>query len=176
MPTIARRKQEARKRKGHVWQVFSAVLLALIPFVAPKTPLAIVLALTAVFVAGIPAARYGYLDRPSKTALALILIVQGLAIAFVGFIAWPRITVSPGRVSFRGYPNETFDFSVRNGRSDDVYDLQIPFLIGYNKHLQDKLSAKVVPNNDPQEAISDDYNYCFGKKGDGVVSWSGPQN
>jgi hypothetical protein len=43
---------------------------------------------------------------------------------------------------------------------------QIPFLIGYNKHLQDKLSAMVAPGGDPPQRIHDDYNYCFGEKGD----------
>ena len=78
------------------------------------------------------------------------------------------ITVNPAKVSFRGYPNETFNFSVRNGRSDDVYDVQIPFLIGQDKHFDDKLSAKVSHGDDPQP-IYDDYNYCFGKKGNGDV-------
>ena len=69
-----------------------------------------------------------------------------------------------------GYPNETFNFSVRNGRSDDVYDVQIPFLIGYGKNFEDKFSVKVMPNGDPPQRVYVRYNYCFGKKGDGVVS------
>ena len=85
-----------------------------------------------------------------------------VAIALFGWWVWPRITVSPTRISFAGYPNETFNFSVRNQRADDVYDVQIPFLIGYNKHLDDKLSVKVASNGDPPQRLYDDYNYCFG--------------
>jgi len=92
-----------------------------------------------------------------------VIFVIGLSYA-----VWPRIRVSPTRISFEGYPNETFNFSVRSERSDDVYDVQIPFLIGYNKHLDNKFSAKVTPNGDPQQRIHDDYNYCFGKDDGGV--------
>jgi len=96
-------------------------------------------------------------------------ILHALLIAALGFIVWPRIKVSPPQVKFLGFPNETFNFSARNERSDDVYDVQIPFLVGYNKRYEDKLSAKVIPNGDPPQALSIDYNYCFGKKGDGGV-------
>ena len=90
---------------------------------------------------------------------------HGALLAVSGYWLWPRITVSPAQVSFQGYQNETFNFSARNGRADDVYDVQIPFLIGYNKHYEDKLSARVMPNGDPPQALSFDYNYCFGTKG-----------
>jgi hypothetical protein len=59
---------------------------------------------------------------------------------------------------------------VRNGRADDVYEVKIPFLIGYNKHFQDKFSAKVMPNGDPPQRMYDDYYYCFGHRGNGDVT------
>jgi hypothetical protein len=166
MVTIARRKAEARKKRGHAWQLCSAVLMALIPAIVPKSPTFIVVSLIVVFLVGIQAARYGYVDRPSRRTLAIILLGHAVVLALFGWWVWPIITVSPSHISFAGYPNETFNFSIRNGRADDVYDVQIPFLIGYNKHLEDKLSAKVAPNGDPPQRIYDDYNYCFGKKGD----------
>jgi len=140
--------------------------MALIPAIVPRSPMFIVAALIIVFLVGIQAARYGYVDRPSRRTLAIILLGHTVAIALFGWWVWPRITVNPTRISFAGYPNETFNFSVRNGRADDVYDVQIPFLIGYNKHLQDKLSAKVASNGDLPQRIYNDYNYCFGEKGD----------
>ena len=163
MPTAARRKAEARKRKGHTWQLCSAVLMALIPAIVPRTPTFIVVSLVVVFLVGIQAARYGYVDRPGRRILALILLGHALAIALFGWWVWPRITISPSKLSFAGYQNETFSFSIRNGRADDVYDVQIPFSIGYNKHLDDKFSAKVTSNGDPPQRIYDDYNYCYGK-------------
>ncbi len=78
--------------------------------------------------------------------------------------------MNPTQVSFQGYPNESFTFSIRNERSDDIYDVQVPFLIGSHKHLDDKFSVKVMPNGDPPQRIHLDYNYCYGTKGDGVVS------
>jgi hypothetical protein len=51
-----------------------------------------------------------------------------------------------------------------------VYDVQIPFFIGRNKHFEDKLSAEVIGNVEPSGPLKDDYNYCYGVKGDGVVS------
>jgi hypothetical protein len=140
--------------------------MALIPAIVPRSPMFIVAALIIVFLVGIQAARYGYVDRPSRRTLAIILLGHTVAIALFGWWIWPRITVNPTRISFAGYPNETFNFSVRNERADDIYDVQIPFLIGYNKHLQDKLSAKVASNGDLPQRIYDDYNYCFGEKGD----------
>ncbi|HEU4637082.1 MAG TPA: hypothetical protein VFS41_12940 [Edaphobacter sp.] len=102
---------------------------------------------------------------PTKWAIG-VMAVHGCLLATLGYAVWPKLTISPSKISFAGYPNETFNFSVRNGRSDDVYDVQIPFLIGYDKHFEDKLSAKVLPNGDPPQRLYDDYNYCFGEEGD----------
>jgi hypothetical protein len=121
---------------------------------------------------------YAFHDYPSKAPDGFRRFVRWVFLIGVcasvasiwGRFWWQRITVSPSHVSFEGYPNETFNFSVRNERSDDVYDVQVPFLIGYGKHYEDKLSAKVMPNGDPPQALNDDYNYCFGVKGDGVIS------
>ena len=115
-------------------------------------------------------ARDGYKYRLAVRWAVVVMLVHGSVIAVIGYWIWPRITVSPSSVSFRGYPNETFNFSVRNGRADDVYDVEIPFLIGYGKKFQDKFSVKVVPSGEPRGPFSNEYNYCFGEKGDGVVS------
>jgi hypothetical protein len=114
---------------------------------------------------------YAFNDYPPRGADSFQRFVRWLFLAFVcgsisvgwGWCWWQRIIVSPSRVSFQGYPDETFNFSVKNGLADDVYDVQIPFLIGYNKHFEDKLSAKVTSNGDPPQRIYDDYNYCYGK-------------
>ena len=100
------------------------------------------------------------------------LILWGAVVGGYTAQFWPPppITVNPEHVTFNGYPDETFNFSVRNGRSEDVYDVQIPFLIGYGKHFDDKFSVKVMPNSDPPQRIYIRYNYCYGVKGDGVVS------
>jgi hypothetical protein len=103
---------------------------------------------------------WGFHPTPAKRLGFLILHI-GVASA-VAYIVWPRITVSPNHITFAGYPNETFNFSVKNERSDDVYDVQIPFLIGRDRHFEGKLSAKVSPNGDPPQRLYDDYNYCYG--------------
>jgi len=116
------------------------------------------------------AARYGYKYHLSIKLTAVVMLAHGIVITGIGYLMWPRVTVSPAHVSFQGYENETFNFSVRNGRGDDVYEVHIPFLIGYNKHFQDKLSVKVTPNGDPsQDPLRNKYFYCFGYKGDGDV-------
>ena len=99
----------------------------------------------------------------------LIISCASLPAAW-GSYWWQRIAVTPEQVSFQGYPDETFNFSVRNGRSYDVYDVQIPFLIGYARHLDAKLSAKVEGESEPSSAIHVLYNYCYGTKGDGIGS------
>ena len=95
MPTVARRKAEARKKKGHVWQLCSAALMSLIPAIVPKSPAFIVTALVAVFGVGIQAARYGYVDRPSPKVLGLILAAHALFLGLFGWFTWPRITIRP---------------------------------------------------------------------------------
>lgn len=161
-----RRLVERKKEQGRIWGVFGAVALALLPFIVPRIPLAIGIALFVIWLASWRMARDGYKFRLSRKWAACVMLAHGGALALVGYLVWPGITVSPARISFAGYPNETFNFSVKNGRSDDIYDVQIPFLIGYGKHFEDKLSAKVVSNGDPPQRVYDDYNYCFGKSGD----------
>jgi hypothetical protein len=164
-----RRLAERKKEQARIFGGVGAIAMALVPFIVPRVPVYIAAALAVIWLASWRMARNGYKYRlQTKWAIGIMLIHGGI-LAVLGYFVWPAITVSPSRVSFAGYPNETFNFSVRNGRSDDIYDVQIPFLIGYNKHFENKLSAKVTSNGDPPQRIYDDYNYCFGKKGDGDV-------
>lgn len=140
--------------------------MALVPFIVPRLPLWIGAALAVIWLASWRMARDGYKYHLAVKWAVCIMLAHGGALAILGYYVWPRITVSPSRIAFEGYPSETFSFSVRNGRSDDIYDVQIPFLIGYNKHFEDKLSATVMPNEDPPQRIYSDYNYCFGEKGE----------
>jgi hypothetical protein len=87
-------------------------------------------------------------------------------LAVLGYFIWPTISVSPKHVAFAGYPNETFNFSARNGTAEDVYDVQIPFFIGTDKHFEDKISAKVLLNGEPPHRMYDDYHYCYGEGDD----------
>ena len=169
MSRAERRLAERKKEQARIVGGFGAVAMALVPFIVPRLPLWIGAALAIIWLASWRMARFGYKYRLSVKWAACIMLAHGGVLAVLGYYVWPRITVSPSRISFAGYPNETFNFSVRNGRSDDIYDVQIPFLIGYNKRFEDKLSAKVIPNGDPPQRVYDDYNYCFGKKGDGDV-------
>ncbi len=161
-----RRLAEKKKEQGRIIGGFGAIAMALVPFVVPRLPIWIVVALVVIWLASWRMARYGYKYRLSAKWTSCVMLVHGGLLALLGYWVWPQITVSPKRIPFGGYPNETFNFSVRNGRADDVYDVQISFLIGYNKHFDDKLSAKVEPNGDPPQRMYDDYNYCYGKKGD----------
>src|ERR1700728_3897758 len=166
MPTRARRLAEQKRHRARIYGMVGAVALSLTPFIIPRLPFWIAGALAVIWLVSWPMARHGYVYGLAIKWTIGIMLIHGIVLAILGYSVWPRITISPTRVAFRGYPNETFNFSVRNGRSDDVYDVQIPFLIGYNKHLDDKFSAKVTPNGDPPQRMYDDYNYCFGKKGD----------
>jgi hypothetical protein len=165
-----RRRSEQKKEQGRIWGVFTGIAVSLTPWLVPRIPVFIAVALVVIWVASFPMARNGYKYHLAAKWVAMVMIVHGSLLAAMGYYIWPRITVNPASISFRGYPHETFNFSVRNGRADDVYDVQIPFFIGRGKHLEDKLSAKVIGNVEPTGAFKDDYNYCFGIKGDGVVS------
>jgi len=165
-----RRKAEQKKEQGRIWGALAALTVALVPSIVPRLPVVITIVLAVLWLASWRMARDGYKYHLSTKWAVVLMLVHGVIVTAMGYWIWPRITVSPSHVSFRGYPDETFNFSARNGSADDVYDVQIPFLIGYNKHYQDKISAKVAPNGDPQGPFSDDYSYCFGEKGDGVVN------
>lgn len=163
----ARRRAEQRKEQARIWGTFEAVAIALVPFIVPRLPLAIITALLVILAASWPMARDGYKYRLPTRWAACVMLAHAGVLALLGYAFWPRITVSPDHVAFQGFPNETFNFSVKNGRSDDVYDVEIPILIGYGKHWDSKLSAKTIPNSsDPRQRIYVAYNYCYGKKGD----------
>jgi hypothetical protein len=173
MPSAARKERRRAKQKeeqGRIWGALAGLAVALVPSIVPRLPVVIATVLAALWLASWRMARDGYKYHLSIKWAAVLMLVHGIIIAAVGYLIWPRVTVGPSRVSFYGYPSETFNFSVRNGRADDVYDVQIPFFIGRNKHFEDKLSAKVIGNVEPSGPLSNDYNYCYGVKGDGVVS------
>ena len=171
MSSPARKKHrlaEQKKEQARRWAILAGAAMALVPWVVPRLPVVIVVSLFVLWLVSWRVAREGYKYHLAIRWTVVLFLVHGAALAALAYFIWPKISVSPAHVSFRGYPNETFNFSVRNGRADDVYDVQIPFLIGYNKHFEDKLSAKVSWNGEPPQRMHDDYNYCFGRKGDGV--------
>lgn len=170
MSRAERRRAAQKKEQGRIWGAFAGIAVALVPSIVPRLPVVIVVVLVILWLASWPMARNGYRYHMHLTWVVILMLAHGGMLYAIGYWIWPRITVSPTVVSFRGYPNETFNFSARNGRADDVYDVQIPFLIGYGKNFQDKLSAKVMANGDPPQRMHNDYNYCFGVKGDGIVS------
>ena len=143
--------------------------MALAPWFVPRVPTVIVVIFVLLWLASWKMARDGYKYRLAVKWAAAVMVVHGIILIGVGYLIWPRITVSPARIGFRGFPGETFNFSVRNGRADDVYDVQVPFLIGYGKHLQDKIFATVSRNGEPPRTMYNDYTYCFGHKGDGNI-------
>jgi hypothetical protein len=164
MATRSERRRAAQKQEqGRILGALIGVAMALIPSILPRLPVVIVAALLVLWLSSWKMARDGYKYRLGLRWAVLVMAAHGAILAAMGYWIWPRITVSPSHVLFRGYPNETFDFSVRNGRADDVYDVQIPFLIGYGKHLDSKFSAKTTANGDPPRALIGDYNYCYGK-------------
>jgi hypothetical protein len=138
-------------------------VIGLLIFVLPHTGIWITLDLLVAWSISLYLVWHCWGLLPSWQKRFLFFVAHVVAIATVGYFVWPRITVSPSHISFAGYPNETFNISVRNERSDDVYDVQIPFFIGRDKRFEDKLSAKVLPNGDPPQRIYADYNYCFGE-------------
>src|ERR1700761_3416330 len=66
---------------------------------------------------------YAFSDYPRTGERRFQIVVRWIFLAIIctsipaawGSFWWQRIVVTPERVSFRGYPDETFNFSVRNG-------------------------------------------------------------
>jgi hypothetical protein len=161
-------RQEERERRSRIKNGISAVgaiVIGLCLFPLPRTGIYIALDLSFALLISLYCVWHCWGLSPTWFKRIAFMLLHVAIVTGIGYAVWPRITVSPPRFSFRGYPNETVNFSVRNERGDDVYDVQIPFLIGYNKHLDAKLSAKVMPSNEPSQPLHDDYTYCYGKKG-----------
>jgi hypothetical protein len=165
MVTKAGERKEERERQSRIRGKISssgAFVSGLLLFVLPRTGTWISIDLSVALIASLHNAWYCWGLVPTTVRRVGFLILHIGVACGVAYSVWPRIMVSPSHVAFAGYPNETFSFSVKNDRSDDVYDVQIPFLIGHDKNLDAKLSAKVSPTSDPSQRIYDDYNYCYG--------------
>jgi len=165
-----RRRDAQKKEQARIWGGFAGIAVALVPSIVPRLPVVIVAVLLVLWLASWPMARDGYRYHLALKWAGALMLAHGALIAGLGYWMWPRISVTPAQVSFGGYPNETFNFSIQNGRAEDVYDVQVPFFIGRDKHFEDKLSAKIIGNVEPLGPLRNDYNYCYGVKGDGVVS------
>jgi hypothetical protein len=169
MVTKAGLRREEREKQSRIMNGVSscgALVSGLFLFVLPRTGPWISADLTVAVLVSLYCVWHCWGLHPTKfKRMGFLILHIGLAFA-VAYSVWPKITVSPGHVAFAGYPDETFNFSVKNDRPDDVYDVQIPFPIGQDKHFDDKLSAKVSPNGDPPQRLYDDYNYCYGVGGD----------
>jgi hypothetical protein len=166
MPTRARRKADQKKHRVRVWAATGAVIMALAQYIFPGNSVTLVIVLLIVFCVSVPMARYGYVYAAKWYFWIPILVAHGIILSAIGWWRWPRIKVSPAKVAFAGFQGETFNFSVRNETNDDVYDVQIPFLLQTHNHLDSKFSAKVLPNGEPSPHIFGDYNYCYGKGND----------
>lgn len=165
MVTKAGLRKEERERQSRIKNGIAscgAFVSGLLLFVLPRTGVWISTDLSVAVLFSLYCVWYCWgFHATTARRLGFLIIHIGVA-SGIAYAVWPRITISPDRVIFAGYPDETFNFSVKNNRSDDVYDVQIPFPIGHDKHFEDKLSAKVWPNGDPPQRIYDDYNYCYG--------------
>jgi hypothetical protein len=155
------RERQARIRNGIA--TVGATVTGLLLFVLPRTGAWVAIDLSAAWLISLYCVWHCWGLPPTRVKRIGFLALHIALVVCLGYVVWPRITVSPRHTVFAGYPNETFNFSVKNNRDDDVYDVQIPFPIGRDRHLEDKLSAKVLPNGDPPQRMYDDYNYCYGK-------------
>jgi hypothetical protein len=167
---LRKEQREKQSRINNGIATIGAIVIGLLLFVLPRTGVWITLDLSFAGLLSLYCVWYCWGLSPTWGKRFGFFVLHGILIIGLGYAVWPRIKVSPGEVSFLGFPDETFNFSVKNERGDDIYDVQIPFLIGYDKHFDSKLSAKVSPNGDPLQPTSNDYNYCYGEKGDGDVS------
>lgn len=160
---LRREERERRARIQNGIVTVGTTVIGLLLFVLPRTGVSVAADLSVAWAFSLFCVWHcwGWYSTWRKR-LGFLLLHTSLVI-FLGSLVWPRIVVSPSVVKFQGFPNETFNFSVRNGRSDDIYDVQIPFLIGLGKNFENKLSAIVMPNTeDPHQPTTNDYNYCFG--------------
>jgi hypothetical protein len=165
MVTKAGERKEERERKSRIKTGIATVgttVTGLLLFVLPRTGVWVVLNLSLAWLLSLYCVWHCRGLSPTRVKRLGFLVLHVIFVIGLSYAVWPRIKVSPDKVGFLGFPDETFNFSVRNERADDVYDVQIPFLIGHDKHFENKLSAKVLPNGDPPQRLYDDYNYCFG--------------
>lgn len=162
--TGARREERDRQSKtNNSIATIGSIMIGLLLFVLPRTGNWIIADLSLAFALSLYCVWHCWSLPVTLSKRVGFLILHLGAVSLLAYFVWPRIVVSPSRIAFAGYSGETFNLSVRNERSDDVYDVQIPFHIGHDKHFEDKLSAKIVSDGEPPEAITNDYDYCYGK-------------
>src|SRR5689334_23094856 len=107
-----RRRTAQKKEQARIWGAFAAIAVALVPSIVPRLPVVIVAVLVVLWLASWRMARDGYKYHLAIKFAVILMFVHGAILATVGYWIWPRITVSPSQISFLGYPNETFNFSV----------------------------------------------------------------
>lgn len=108
-------------------------------FLVPKTPLVIVVLLVAIFALLFhPVWNFWWVERSLKRRVAACLVLIGSLIC-LGAVSWPPgVTVSPGRVSFRGsVDRENYLFCVRNRGETDVYSVQLKLKMSHGAFFDD---------------------------------------
>ena len=163
---LRREEREKRSRVQNGLAAAGSALIGLLLFIMPRTGRWIATDLSLSFAISIWCAWHCWGLKPRWITRLCFLVLHAGLFVLLGWIVWPHIRVSPANVTFAGFQNETFNFSVRNETDDDVYDVQIPFFLETHDHLDSKFSAKVIPNGEPAPRIFGDYNYCYGKRSD----------
>jgi hypothetical protein len=126
MPTATRARTDRRKHKFRVWGYVSAAVMCIGAWLIPRSSGAIILGAVIVFACSIPAALSGYRYKARWYLFVPIMIGHAALLCLVSWIIWPKITVSPARMTY-GQAYDAFSFQVKNQTSGDV-DNVIPIM------------------------------------------------
>ena len=85
-----RRRGEQRKEQARIWGVFEAVALAVALYLVPRLPMAIVAALSVLWVASWPVARNGYKYRLAIKWTVCIMIAPRCIVGSLWILAMAK--------------------------------------------------------------------------------------
>ena len=137
--------------------------MAVAQFIFPGSEGTLISALVIVFAVSVPLARNGYIYAAKWYVWVPILVAHVILLGLIGWWRWPRIKISPTRISFRGIPQETYDFTVRNETDSEVYLVRIPFRVPNG--MDGKIEPHVAKDEIDSALPLEEYGYCYGNDG-----------
>lgn len=137
--------------------------MAVAQYIFPGSEGTLISALVIVFAFSVPLARNGYIYAAKWYVWVPILLAHVILLGSIGWWRWPRIKVSPSLISFRGIPQETYDFSVRNDTDSEAYLVRIPFQVPNG--MDGKIEPHVAKDEIDSALPLEEYGYCYGNDG-----------
>ena len=159
-------KAEEDNNPGKKLAIAGTLAMGLLTYVLPQTNTFILPSL------GIMAVCLLYLGwhcwglKETLPLRVVFITASAVAVTLIGNARYPRISVSPNTIKFRGSP-EKFSLTVKNGTDSDKYGVRVPIQVVLGS--QDKVSATYASPHPEVYMFKNEYQYCLGKDGNAYL-------